>query len=382
MSRRISATWWYTFGGVVFFDLILVLLVLSAAVGRGHSPVGTLAVLVAGVLWTAANVPLLLDYRTRVETAAPGRWLPAAIALALAVALGVTAGVHTGVWLLAAAPTMQTLVLLAWPPGIRVRVVVAVTALLVGLWVIDVQLTIPADETGQWAMLAVFCASIPAMTVFTLWWWDLLVVLDQARASEARLGATQERLRVATDVHDLQGHHLQVIALQLELAERLLAEQPDAALEHLRMARASVDDARQGTRDLALQFRSASLIDELGNAVDLLRAAGMDVDASVPPQADSAPGDALAPVVREATTNVLRHGGGVWARVSLSDQQGTWRFELTNDAGATDACGDPGSGLDGIRRRISEAGGTVDVSRDKHSFTLVATVPAREAGAR
>ncbi|MFP3822103.1 histidine kinase, partial [Bacillus sp. SIMBA_008] len=45
--------------------------------------------------------------------------------------------------------------------------------------------------------------------------------------------------------HDLQGHHLQVIALQLELAERLLPRDPDAGMEQLRAARVSVDEARQ-----------------------------------------------------------------------------------------------------------------------------------------
>ncbi|MFI7610997.1 histidine kinase [Nonomuraea terrae] len=105
------------------------------------------------------------------------------------------------------------------------------------------------------------------MTVSSLWWWDGLVTLDRARASEAKLAATQERLRLATDVHDLQEHHLQVIALQLELAERLMPRAPEAGMEQLRAARASVDDARQGTRDLATRFRAAPLSDELANTV-------------------------------------------------------------------------------------------------------------------
>ncbi|WP_454301735.1 histidine kinase [Salana multivorans] len=85
---------------------------------------------------------------------------------------------------------------------------------------------------GEWVPL-VQSVLMPIMTVSSLWWWDVLVVLDRVRASEARLAATQERLRVATDVHDLQGHHLQVIALQLKLAERLHASDPGAALEQL-----------------------------------------------------------------------------------------------------------------------------------------------------
>src|SRR5690606_30488530 len=129
---------------------------------------------------------------------------------------------------------------------------------LAALWFIDLRMTIASEGapiSGAWFMFGVFAVSLPVMGVLSLWRSDVLIALDRARVAEARLGATQERLRVATDVHDLQGHHLQVIALQLELTERLLAKDPDAALEQLRLARTSVADARQGTRDLAMRFR-------------------------------------------------------------------------------------------------------------------------------
>jgi two-component system sensor histidine kinase DesK len=213
----------------------------------------------------------------------------------------------------------------------------------------------------------------------------VLVTLDRARAAEARLGATQERLRVATDVHDLQGHHLQVIALQLELAERLLdpagsqERDPDAALEQLRLARTSVAEARQGTRDLAMRFRGVPLPDEIANAVDLLRAAGTTADATVSDDAAAAPASVLGPVIRETTTNVLRHGGGNWARLSLTRAGGAWRYEIVNDAasaadGSELAVGGA-SGLDGVARRVAEAGGEVSVERERGEFRVTATVP-------
>ncbi|MES2865425.1 MAG: histidine kinase, partial [Actinomycetota bacterium] len=187
--------------------------------------------------------------------------------------------------------------------------------------------------------------------------------------------ATQERLRVATDVHDLQGHHLQVIALQLELAERLMAKDPDAALAQLRAARGSVAQAQQGTRDLALRFRTAALSDEIANAVDLLRAAGTSAEASVDAGADRAPASVLGPVIRETTTNVLRHGGGKWAQLSLTRNGESWRYEIVNDS-AGDPASDDGSGLEGVGRRAAEAGGTLDVRRGKQEFAVVVTVPA------
>jgi len=213
------------------------------------------------------------------------------------------------------------------------------------------------------------------MTVASLWWWDVLVALDDARASQSRLAATQERLRLATDVHDLQGHHLQVIALQLELADRLMDTDRDAAMAQLRAARASVDEARQSTRDLAMRYRSVPLGDELANARDLLRAAGIEVAAEIAADADLAPASALGPVIRETTTNALRHGGGRRARLELGRTDGGWRYLIANDLPADETSDADGSGLDGLRRRLSDVGGSLEVEHADGWFRVVATVP-------
>src|SRR5690606_37945017 len=152
-------------------------------------------------------------------------------------------------------------------------------------------------------------------------------------------------------------HHLQVIALQLELAERLMPQDGAAGMEQLRAARASVDDARQGTRDLAMRFRSVPLRDELANAVDLLRAAGTEAEATVDPEWAAAPASVLGPVISETTTNVLRHGGGEWARLALTRAGRMWRYQISNDATADLPPSVDGSGLEGIARRAEEHGG-------------------------
>ncbi|MGO3148125.1 MAG: sensor histidine kinase, partial [Leucobacter sp.] len=192
----------------------------------------------------------------------------------------------------------------------------------------------------------------------------------------------QERLRVATDVHDLQGHHLQVIALQLELAEKLAPRDPAASLEQLRAARRSVDEAMQGTRDLALQFRSVPLQDELANAVDLLRAAGLSVETSVDAHANQAPAATLGPVIRETTTNVLRHGAGKHARLALTDTGSEWQYEISNDRALSVDPHTAGSGLEGIERRVTEANGSLEVRQRDTEFTAIVTVPKRWEEAR
>jgi two-component system sensor histidine kinase DesK len=332
---------------------------------------------VGGLLWWLATLLPLLDYRHRTADAPLMISRRHLAPLLISAAYGLAAGIVAGSWVVGVLPVIQVLMLLNWPPGVRARVVLTATALLVALAVIDLRVIHPEGSGTTWFQLAFFSVVLPAVTVSSLWWWDVLVTLDRARASEAKLAATQERLRLATDVHDLQGHHLQVIALQLELAERLMPRDPQAGMEQLRAARGSVDGARQGTRDLATRFRSVPLRDELANAVDLLRAAGTKAEAMVDPEASLAPASALGPVIRETTTNVLRHGAGGWARLSLTRADGSWRYEIANDAADLVPEGTGGgAGLEGIARRAAEAGGDVEVRREGETFTVVVTVPA------
>ncbi|WP_298038253.1 histidine kinase [uncultured Microbacterium sp.] len=376
MKRGINATWWYTVSGIVFFQLVLVLVWWPVAIDRG--PVAGSIVGIGGLVWTAATVPVLLRYRHRADTgSAIDGWRANLAPFVIVVIFAVAASATTGYVTFGALPVLQMLMLLNWPRGIRARVALVATAVLVATWIIDRRIApvLDPENPRSWILVGFFSIILPIMTVLSLWWWDVIGTLDRARAAESRLGATQERLRVATDVHDLQGHHLQVIALQLELAERLLEkERPDTALEQLRLARTSVDKARQGTRDLALRFRGVPLRDEIANAVDLLRAAGTTAEATVSDDADRAPASVLGPVIRETTTNVLKHGNGRWARLSLRRESGFWRYEIANDSSDAAAGGD-GSGLEGIARRVGEVGGALEVDRSRHEFTVVVTVP-------
>lgn len=377
LARGVVATWWYTAGGVMFLQLMLVLFWTLIAFTLPDTTAIGVVVAVGGVLWCASTMLLLRDYRHRVDAAPGVAWRRIVLPIAVAVAFGATAGALLGSWQLALMPVVQSLTLLNWPAGVRYRVTIAAVLLLVVLGFIDAR---QYSETTWW-MPIVYTSLLPVMTVSTLWWWDVLMTLDRARASEARLAATQERLRLATDVHDLQGHHLQVIALQLELAERLMPADPAAGMEQLRAARASVDDARQGTRDLATRYRSVPLGDELANARDLLEAAGLAVEARIADDADRAPASALGPIIRETTTNVLRHGSGERARIALDRDGAVWRYSLANDAEPASAdapVDDAASGIAGMRRRIADAGGSLAVERDGASFSITVTVPAEE----
>ncbi|MGP9650598.1 sensor histidine kinase [Glutamicibacter sp. AOP38-B1-38] len=376
LSTGITATWWYTVAALLMFQLTILLLWVGALANLDKGTASMAIMSIGGLVWCAATIPLLMQYRRRDETAgAAAQWRSILLPLLISAVFALVAGLSSGLWVVGALPIVQSLMLLNWPRGVRMRLVITTLVLLGGLWFIDLP-AVSSAKGDSWWTLGIATIVLPAMTVSSLWWWDVLATLDRARAAESRLGATQERLRVATDVHDLQGHHLQVIALQLELSERLLGRDPQAALQQLRLARSSVAEAQQGTRDLAMRFRGVPLRDEIDNAVDLLRAAGTSVNAVVSVEANSAPAATLGPIIRETTTNVLRHGGGKRAQLSLRREEDQWRYEITNDVAAAAKDGADGSGLQGISRRVAEAAGSVQVQRGKHEFTVVVLVPA------
>ncbi|WP_453985414.1 sensor histidine kinase [Brevibacterium casei] len=409
LARGISATWWYTVIGVIVYEALVVTgwVIVSAKSAAADSTTAILGA--AGLVWVLSTAWLLASHR-RSETPAaapsavpgdaavdPSLAVPTSarpdpgsanpmhtastrtwIGLGIALACGAALGIAAGSCLLGLLPIVQSFVLVSWRTAAKLRLAAIAVIVLVCLAVFDAVQGVSIAGDDRWVLL--LTVLLPVATASSLWWWDVVVVLDRARASEAKLAATQERLRVAADVHDLHGHHLQIIALQLELSDRLGDTDPEAAREQLHAARLSVDEARQGTRDLAARFRSVLLSDELANVRDLLTAAGMAVDLRHDSDVDLAPVDDLGPVIRETATNAIRHGGGTRARIALTRRPEGWRYEIVNDRrpGAEEGTG---SGIEGIRQRILAVGGTVEVLRGE-DFTVVVTIPAPPRGAR
>ena len=102
-------------------------------------------------------------------------------------------------------------------------------------------------------------------------------------------------------------------------------------------------------------------------------------EATVDADAERAPADVLGPVIRETTTNVLRHGGGSWARLSLTREGAVWRYQISNDAPDDAEANAEGSGLDGLARRAGDAGGELAVHRDKGAFSVSISVPTESS---
>ena len=357
----------------------------------------------AAVLTPFMGVAAILGIVCAVLAASVGpRGVYAALPLAVVV---MTAGLqpeHRWRWLfLVAAAIPPVYLLVCWAMG-----VMNPTAM-------DVAMTI------QYAGIVLL--AIPS----SLWVWGVMLQLEAAQRRAADLAIANERLRFAADLHDVQGHHLQVISLTTDLAARLLGKQQyDAAREQVLAAHAGAQEALRDTRSLVQGYRSTTLVGELENASSVLGAAGIHTDVDLPPmlrtwagrsrpfpdstedgRGDTVTSNVLGLVVREGTTNILRHSHASSARISLRLISSTGRDDdaaptgraarrrrlpggdahlelvIHNDGASPSSESTPdastGNVLAGLRERLSALGGTLTYTFDPaHAgFTLTARVP-------
>ncbi|WP_116451452.1 sensor histidine kinase [Blastococcus litoris] len=201
--------------------------------------------------------------------------------------------------------------------------------------------------------------------------------LSEARDELARSAVAEERMRFARDLHDLLGHSLSLIALKSELAGRLAERDPVRARQEMADVEAAARGALAEVRDAVSGYRQVSLAQALAEARSALSAAGITL--RVPAPGEPLPGavDAvLGWVVREATTNVLRHSGARSVAVDLVTGADAVTLTVTDDGRGGTA--PRGAGLAGLAERVAAVGGRLESGPAAgRGFVLTAVVPAR-----
>ena len=200
--------------------------------------------------------------------------------------------------------------------------------------------------------------------------------LEELRGELTRMAVVQERLRVARDVHDLLGLGLSAIALKADLIAALIGrDDPRATAEIEEMSRICAA-ARADIRLIAGDDRALSLAAELAAAGQILASAGIEVSRSTPGGPLPAAADTvLAPVLREAVTNILRHAAATTCTIEVTAGDGALRLRVTNDGApqlpaAASAGGEnhAGHGLANLDARVRAAGGPGDENHAGHGL--------------
>ena len=233
---------------------------------------------------------------------------------------------------------------------------------------------LPADTETR---LGAFCELV-----------SLAVASAQARedlsASRARLvkAGDEQRRKLERNLHDGAQQRLVSLALTLRLARRQIETDPSAVSASLEAAAKELDLALEELRELARGLHPAALTEQgLGPALEAV-AGRLPVDITISAPPDRLPENVEATVyyiVLEALTNVAKHASADSAKVTVSLDGATLRFEVTDD-GRGGADPSAGSGILGLRDRAEAIGGTLFVISPPGQGTCVtAQIPLSPA---
>ncbi|MER0242421.1 sensor histidine kinase [Streptomyces sp. HSW2009] len=213
----------------------------------------------------------------------------------------------------------------------------------------------------------------------------------QARLAEAhqRQGAADERERLARDIHDTLAQGFASIIVRAEAARSGLTTDPERSARQLRSIEQT---ARENLTEARALVSSApghgvapgSLADALRRTLDrFAQDTGLAVAAELPEVAcDQRARIALLRCAQESLANVRKHAGATTVGVVLAHHPYGVELELTDDGRGFVVATAEGFGLDGMRRRLAELGGELQVTSSLGDGTRVlATVPTADQGA-
>lgn len=213
---------------------------------------------------------------------------------------------------------------------------------------------------------------------------------ERTREAEARQRVSEERLRIARDLHDAVAHQIAVISLNAGVANSSLGRDEAATREALTTIRTASRTVLGEIGNLMAMLRADDEDDQapvplpgLGALDGLLRSfreAGMTVDARIEGEVDRVAGavDIVAyRVIQEALTNAHKHGAGQRAHVLIVVGDNALAITVTNpvELGIEDASVGSHLGLIGLRERVTAVGGQLESKPEFAGWRLSATMP-------
>lgn len=203
---------------------------------------------------------------------------------------------------------------------------------------------------------------------------------NQSNDEIKQLSSIAERERIGRDLHDIVGHALSSISLKAQVAAKMIEKEryQTAKDEVLALAELS-QNLLSEIRKTVSNIKQLTLSDELEKLFDLLRSKDIvvnkNINTSAVKQLNPLQETQLSLIFKEAITNVLRHTKATLVNISvqLSDGERSLSILISND-GINGSKYISGNGLQGIKERISNLNGTVDISMSAQ-FRIFITLP-------
>ena len=210
---------------------------------------------------------------------------------------------------------------------------------------------------------------------------------DQQR-DQLEAAVTQERLRIARELHDVVAHSMSLIAVQAGVGAHVIRSDVAAAEQSLKVIADTSRRALEQTRSMLGILRDvpgdgtrppAHGMDDLTGLIGDVRNAGLEVRLASPsalPDLDAAASLAAYRIVQECLTNVIRHSAASAATVTLTASPVGLAIEVFDPGPArTDPGQGPGHGLLGLQERVRLLDGTLEAGAHGAGFRVYAAIP-------
>ncbi|MCX4846917.1 sensor histidine kinase [Streptomyces sp. NBC_00893] len=216
---------------------------------------------------------------------------------------------------------------------------------------------------------------------------------ERTREEEARRRVSEERTRIARELHDIVAHHIALAHAQAATAAYLLRSRPEQAQDMLDQLAGTTSSAlrelkatvgllrREGDPETPLEPTPG--LAQLPELITSFEQTGLVVSVSVEGERRAlSPGTDLTAyrIVQEALTNVTKHSGGATASVRLRYTRRLLTLTVSDDGHAPPTAGTPGYGLIGMRERALSAGGRLAAGhRADGGFEVTTELPLETA---
>ncbi|MFE6848545.1 sensor histidine kinase [Streptomyces sp. NPDC057686] len=216
----------------------------------------------------------------------------------------------------------------------------------------------------------------------------------QAQALATEQALTDERLRIARELHDMVAHSIGVIAIQAGVGSRVIETQPAQAHEALRAIEATSRESLAALRRTLVALRRSDPVSVAPapglDGIERLAATtagdtGVAVDVVWAGERRPLPADielAAFRIVQEALTNVVRHAHADGCRVDIAYGLRELALEITDDGRGVPEAGPPGAGfgITGMRERTALLGGRFEAGpRAGGGFRVAAALPLEQS---
>jgi signal transduction histidine kinase len=226
--------------------------------------------------------------------------------------------------------------------------------------------------------------------------------LEREREEQAQRAVSEERARIARELHDVIAHNVSVMVVQASAGEEVFDKDPGKARESLSAVastgRAALSELRrllgviraEDDHEAAPSYAPQPGIEHLDELVRQVRETGLKVELSVlgePRELPEAVGLTAYRIVQEALTNTLKHAHASAAEVSVRYVADALELQVLDDGRSDPAVNgnqvpptpSPGHGLIGMRERVALFGGQLTAQRrPEQGYEVRARIPLAE----